>query len=254
VVRSTEPRARILITRSQPGATTLADALTRAGFAPVLFPVLEICPLDPGQSRRVIAELDRFALAIFVSGHAVTFGMRLIDEAWRERPRGVAWIAVGRATAAALARYGIVADVPEDESSEGILAMPQTQALAGRRVLIFAGQGGRVELAAALTRRGARVELLELYQRQPVTATAAAALSPGLDRIAAAVISSADGGRAFAELWRGLGGGDVPLIAPSARVAQILREMNFGRIVESAGAGPDAVVDAARKLMGSSNE
>jgi uroporphyrinogen-III synthase len=255
VVRSTESPARILITRSEPGAATLAAALSRAGFAPLVFPVLEIRPLDPGPGRNSIAQLDRFDQVIFVSGHAVTFGMQLIDACWRERPHGITWIAVGAATAAALARYGIVAIVPEDQSSEGILALPQTQAVAGRRILLVAGQGGRAELSAGLTQRGARVELLELYRRQPVAPEAASTLQQERHRIAAVVISSADGGRAFAALWRAIGGsGDVPLIAPSARVARVLRELQFGCVVESAGAGPDAVVDTARKLMGNSDE
>ena len=109
------------------------------------------------------------SLAIFVSDHAVVHGMRLIDEQWHERPRGLTWIAVGAATAAALARYAINAVVPELESSEGILEVPQTAGVAGRRVLIVAGRGGRTELAAAFTRRGATVDVLELYSREAVT-------------------------------------------------------------------------------------
>lgn len=244
-VSSTGP---ILITRSQPGAARLAEALEHAGFVALQCPVIDIYPLDTAVARQIIAQLDQFALAIFVSDHAVLHGMRLIDEQWRERPDKLTWIAVGAATAAALARYAITAVVPERESSEGILELPQTAGVAGRRVLIVAGRGGRTELAAAFTQRGATVDVLELYAREAVTGTSTMF---GEASIAAVVVSSADGGRAFAALWRAAGRDfGVPVIAPSARVANVLRDLAFTEVVESAGASAAAVLDAIRTMMG----
>jgi len=238
---------RILITRSQPGAARLAEALEREGFLTLQCPVLEIRPLNPDGARAVVARLDQFDLAIFVSGHAVVFGMQLIDEQWRERPRGLTWVAVGSATAAALGRHGVTAVVPEDESSEGILGLVQTRQVVGRRVLIVAGRGGRTELAAVLAQRGAQVERLELYTREAIAPDRTALRADG---IAAVVVASADGGRAFAALWRSVRGNfAVPVIAPSARVAKVLRELGFTSVVESNGARADAVLDAVRKVV-----
>ena len=251
VVLRTDAPARILITRTEPGAATLAAALTAAGFDALRYPVLEIRPLDPAANRRVIARLDQFDVVIFVSTHAVTLGMALIDEFWRVRPSQLMWIAVGGATAAALAQRGIVAVVPVAETSEGILALPETRTVTGQHVLLVAGLGGRTELAEGLAKRGAEVEMLTLYERAPIVAPR----SPRFDRIAAVVVSSADGARAFAMHWRAAHGDfDVPVIAPSARVAKVLRELRFGSVVESAGAGAAAVVEAARNLMGNSDE
>lgn len=239
---------QILITRSQPGAARLAEALERAGFESRQCPVLEIRPLAPDIARRVVAQLDQFDLAIVVSVHAVAAGMVLIDERWRERPQSLTWIAIGAATATALGRHGIVAVVPEEESSEGILALPETCDVTGRRVLILAGRGGRTELSTGLVQRGALVERLELYER---LAVAPDNTPLPRDGIAVVVVSSADGGRAFAAAWR-LAGGDfaVPVIAPSPRVANVLRDLAFTTVVESAGAHAGAVIDAIRTVVG----
>jgi uroporphyrinogen-III synthase len=212
--------------------------------------VLEIRPLDADLARAVVAQLDQFDIVIFVSDHAVALGMQLIAERWPARPRGLTWIAVGAATAAALARHGVTAVVPEEESSEGILGLAETRHVAGRRVLIVAGRGGRTELAAALTQRGGRVERLELYAREAVAAHDVALPDDG---IAAVVVSSADGGRAFAALWRSVRGNfAIPVIVPSARVAKVLRDLAFTAVVESAGAGAAAVTDAVRDIVGAS--
>jgi uroporphyrinogen-III synthase len=239
---------RILVTRSQPGAGQLVDALGAAGFTATALPVLDIQALPAPPNRGVLHELDRFALVIFVSTHAVGFGMPMIEAIWREPPRGPTWLAVGDATAAALARWGVVALVPDRHSSDGILALPQAAAVAGRRVLIVAGEGGRTDLQEVLTQRGASVELLTVYRRVPLRGSSElAALREQLDAV---VISSADGGRAFAALWTAAGGSrGIPLVVPSARVAAAMRSLDFSAVVTSAGADSDAVIDALRSML-----
>lgn len=247
-MRITDRAAPILVTRSEPGASALIDALRTAGYAALRFPVLTIRPLDSPRIREVIGGLDRFDVAIFVSGHAVALGMPMIDARWRERPR-LSWIAVGRATASALGERGIAAHAPELETSEGILALPQLADVAGRRVLICTGRGGRSLLADALTRRGAVVERCELYVREPVALVTAAAALPVGGAVGAVVISSVDGARAFAAVWRGVGGDEgVVLIAPSQRVADALGELQFRRVAVAEGPGARAVVAAIAGL------
>ncbi len=246
--------APILVTRSEPGATALIDALRTAGYAALRFPVLEIRPLDSARIRELLARLDRFDVAIFVSGHAVRLGMPMIDAIWRERPP-LLWIAVGRTTAGALGELGVAALTPESETSEGILALPPLRDVSGRRVLICAGRGGRSLLADALTRRGAAVERCELYVREPVSVDAAAATLPVGGAVGAVVISSVDGARAFATVWRGVGGDvRVALIAPSQRVATALTELQFRRVVVAEGPGARAVVAAIAALGGNAGE
>jgi uroporphyrinogen-III synthase len=247
-----ESKSPILVTRSEPGASVLVEALRNAGYTARRLPVLEIQPLDDPHSRAVVAELDRFDVVIFVSGHAVRLGVELIDAVWPERPR-LLWIAVGAATADALRGYGIAALVPATESSEGILALPQLSDVVGRRVLICAGRDGRSLLSDGLSRRGATVERLDLYTREPTALASALKCLPEDREVAAVVISSVDGGRAFASIWRAVGGDSaVVVVAPSSRVAAALREMNFRRVVEADGAGAQSVIAALKTLDGES--
>lgn len=237
----------ILVTRSEPGASTLIDALGKAGYAAVRFPVLEITPLDSPGIHTTLAGLDRFDVALFVSGHAVRLAMPIIDGLWRERPR-LSWIAVGRTTASALADYGIAAVAPEQETSEGILALPQLRDVGGRRILICAGRGGRSLLGETLTRRGAIVERCELYAREAVPVDSPTAISGA---VGAVVVSSVDGARAFATVWRRIGADErVAVVAPSRRVADALEGLGFRRVVVADGAGVQAVVAAVARLAG----
>ncbi len=52
-------------------------------------------------------------------------------------------------------------------TSEGLLASAAAAQVAGQRVLIIKGEGGRATLAAELGRRGARVDELACYRRAP---------------------------------------------------------------------------------------
>ncbi len=248
VVAGADIRGKVVITRSQPGASELADALLRAGFVTLVCPVIDIrANVDP-TLHQIVKTLDEFDVVIFVSGHAVRFGMELIDRQWPTRPMPV-WVAVGEATARALARYGVAALTPETESSEGILALPQLSSMADQKVLICAGVGGRSLLNDELVRRGAKVERLELYRREPVATERAVKRLNGSGPFAAIVIASAEGARAFAAIWRTIDGDrQVGVVAPSQRVAAELKNLDFQRVVVADGVGAAAIGAALERL------
>jgi len=247
MVSMTDSGATVLVTRTEPGASELAEALRAVGHAVHCVPVLEILPLDDAEWRDVMRELDRFAIVICVSAHAARFALERIDAEWKQRPE-LTWIAVGAATARALAERGIAAQRPETESSEGILALAPLSRVVGQRVLICAGRGGRPLLAEELSGRGARVTSLVLYERVAVpVARLAAKLRDGVV-IGAVVVSSADGARAFAPAWRAVGGDEgIVVVAPSERVAGELRSLGFRRVTIAGGAGAGATIEALRK-------
>lgn len=88
--------------------------------------------------------------------------------------RGQAWYAIGTATAAALGRVGVgEACAPERMDSEGLLALPALQDLAGCRIGLLTAPGGRDRLAPALAARGAQVLRADVYARVPTTPGAA---------------------------------------------------------------------------------
>ena len=96
----------IVITRPREHAPALADRIRAAGGDPVLFPTIEILPPEnPRAVADLIARLDEFQLAIFVSPTAAMQGCGVTgtNRAW---PSGLRVAAVGAGTAQALGELG----------------------------------------------------------------------------------------------------------------------------------------------------
>ena len=247
-------RGKVLVTRSQPGASDLADALHGAGYATLVCPVIDIRANEEPGLLTIVRRLDQFDVVIFVSGHAVRFGMDLIDRAWPSRPSPT-WIAVGETTARKLARRGVTALTPAMETSEGILALPRLSSVVGQRVLICAGSEGRPLLSDELVRRGAVVERLELYRRESVAAEHDAVRRIANEPIGAVVVASSDGARSFAKIWAAMGGDRrVAVVAPSQRVAAELLGLGFQQVVVADGASAAAVIAALESVAGVADE
>lgn len=156
----------MLVTRPQAQADALCLAIEQSGGQALRYPMLELSalPNDPSIAA-AIDQLDQYDLVIFISANAVRFGL----EALPPLPPSTAIAAVGVATQKALADRGYTkVTVPrEDFSSEGLLALPELQEVQGQRILIVRGQGGREYLKQQLQQRGAEVDYLACYQRQP---------------------------------------------------------------------------------------
>ncbi len=158
---------RVLVTRPAGQADRLCSMIEAAGGEAVRLPAIEIHPPeDIQQLESMVAELDTFHLAVFVSANAVHRGMEFILER-RQWPAGVKLAAVGPTSTSAIEHYGLSVDyVPKHEfSSEGLLAIDSLQDMHGKRVIIFRGNGGRSKLYDSLTARGAEVVYAEVYRR-----------------------------------------------------------------------------------------
>ncbi len=154
----------VLVTRPAHQAEHLCQLIEAEGGAAVRYPALEIKPRpDRAAVRAAVGPADRYDLAVFVSANAVRFGTDLLGER-----RDLPIAAIGQATAAALNAAGFrVSFLPEEGSdSESLLALPQLADLAGQRVLIVRGPGGRELLFEAMTARGAQVQYAEVYTRE----------------------------------------------------------------------------------------
>ena len=230
---SLAPRSRklvsIWITRSEPGATALAESLEGAGFKSFKAPVLRIEPLafEPPQ--------DRFDTAIFLSAHGARLAAQTVKGGFRRA------FAVGRRTRQILLESGIEATAAGAESSEGLLAdLPD---LADRRVLLVSGIGGRKVLGPGLELRGAHVQRLEVYRRVPAFPSVECA------EIDAAVASSGDGFRQAARVWFAAGGApELPVLVPSTRVGAFGPELGLANVIECAGADSAAVLAVLRSM------
>lgn len=223
---------RVWVTRSQPGAGRQADALARHGHLVLTAPVLTIVEVMGSPPSGAFTDV------VFLSEHAVRFGVpRLLEAGVDLTATRIA--AVGSSTAARLAERGIVASVPVQTSSEGLLAMPSFAEVAGREMLLVSGEGGRILLESTLTHRGARVEKFAVYKRQAV-----AAVGEDLSDVEAIAVASGDGFEFMARVWFAAdGSSDVPVFVPSQRVAAKGAGLGFSRVFTCAGASADALLD-----------
>lgn len=158
--------AGIVITRPARQGEALKTGLTNKGAEVLHFPTIEIAPVPhSAELASLLAQLDRYHYAIFISPNAVEYAARLIDLS--TLPTTLKIAAIGPGTARALTAHGRKPDMlPRDgASSEALLKLKALNAVDGKRVMIFRGQGGRELLAETLEERGAEVEYAEVYRR-----------------------------------------------------------------------------------------
>jgi uroporphyrinogen-III synthase len=174
------PPLHVLNTRPAAQAAALSAALRAQGWRVDELPLLTITPRSlTAAERRLLLELDRYSAVFFVSANAVRLGLAAVADYWPQWPHCLPAYVVGAGSASALRDTAITVHQPVRANSEGLLALPDLQAVSGQRFLIFRGEGGRELLLDTLRARGARVDLLILYRRElpPDAAQRWAALS-----------------------------------------------------------------------------
>ncbi len=228
---------RVVVTRPSGQAGHLAGLIRAAGGEPLLFPVLEIRDAEDLRPLFALIErLDAFDFAVFVSANAVQKALDLVH-ARRAWPAGLRVATVGRASARALARYGFGAVIVPRSGfdSEALLDLPELKDIAGKRVVIFRGDGGRELLGDTLATRGATVEYAECYRRCRPEADAAQLLAlcsqHGLDAL---TVSSSEGLANLSEMLGAAGRRcleQTPLFAPHERIATVARSLGVQTVV-----------------------
>lgn len=152
----------VLITRPENKAQALVESLNAINIKSISQPLFDYQPLADLQiSERLLTNEN---VIIFVSVAAVEFAHKAFAATnWRFKHI----IAVGRATKAALRQIGISQILcPEQENSEGLLALPElNKRFSGEPVTIVRGDSGREHLATHIKHQGAQVNYLESYQR-----------------------------------------------------------------------------------------
>lgn len=155
---------RVLNPRPAAQAAELTLALQAAGYEVLELPLLEIQPRPvEAAGKALLMDLDRFQGVVFVSANAARAGLEAMADYWPQWPVGVHAVAVGPSTAHVLQHAGLDPLVPTQYDSEGMLALPALQQVAGQRWLIIRGAQGRDLLRETLTARGAQVDVLPLY-------------------------------------------------------------------------------------------
>jgi uroporphyrinogen-III synthase len=245
----------VLVTRPQAQSASLLSNLADLGAEPLLFPALAVVGLAENTfqfetSSRLLQQMHQYDWVIFVSANAVQFGL----VARQAAAASINAVAVGNGTAHALHAAGCeqVLTPSGGADSEHLLAIPALQALAGQRVLIVRGVGGRELMADTLRARGAQVDYAECYQRVcPPTELAPllAALHAGaidavtvmsgetLDNLLTLLADEvgaqkAEAQKADAHIRT------LPLFVPHARIAQRAQEKNFAQVIVTESGEP----------------
>lgn len=245
---------RILITRPREQADRLLERIRGAGGEGVLFPLIEIRdPDDPGALQQTIDRLDVYDLAIFVSPTAAALGLAAV-RARRPWPPTLAAAAIGLGTARALQENGLsnVLAPLDKGDSEALLALPDMSQVAGKRIVVFRGQGGRELLAEVLRERGAKVEYAECYRRASPDASSVAVLDSHLQTpLDGIVITSTEALHNLAELGKDLKRArlvDVPLFVPHERIAAAAHQAGVATVVLAPG-GDAGLVEGMVKFF-----
>jgi uroporphyrinogen-III synthase len=242
----------ILVTRPAQSNAKLAELIQAAGGEAILFPTLEIVGIaDSAPLYAIIDRLEQFDLAVFISPNAVEKGMTLIRSK-RELPPAIKIAAIGRGSANALMRQGVsgvlVASAGND--SEALLALQELQQVAGWRVVIFRGEGGRETLADELKRRDAEVTYAECYRRRKPESQQESGSAPlqalgESGKIAAITATSTESARNLRDMlgengWAWLK--RTPLFVLHPRIAAAARELGWEQVIVT-GPGDDGLVE-----------
>jgi uroporphyrinogen-III synthase len=245
----------IVITRPAGQATHLADALVALGARPVLFPALAIFDVENTHPLLDIAtRLDAFDWAAFVSPNAVekALGPILARRKW---PAHVRVATIGKSSELALAAFGITQVVAPREryDSEALVALPELQDMAGKKVVVFRGDGGRELLGDTLKARGASVEYLSCYRRGKPALDPAPLLKLWEEgRLDAVTLTSSEGLRNFFDMVGRLGQAwlrKTPAFVPHARIAEQAQALGLHEVILT-GPGDDGLVKGLLEHFG----
>ncbi len=158
----------VMVTRPKPQGETLCDQIRAAGGHAIHFPTIEIHPPKSlAAFAKGIVGLGHYDWVVFISPQGVYLSAPAIHEHWSQFPPGVEVAALGGGTADALRQAGLPVDIypMDDWRSEGLLDDASFQELAGKKIALICGEGGRDLLERTLTARGATLTRIIAYQR-----------------------------------------------------------------------------------------
>jgi uroporphyrinogen III methyltransferase/synthase len=159
---------RIVVTRARAQASGMAATLRALGAEVIELPAIRIEPrIESEEVRDAVHDLHSYALVCLTSPN----GVRLLFEAMAEQGRDARALAnatvaaIGPGTAAALAERGVIADlVPERFVAEALVEALGEIEVRDRPVLVARAAEARDVLPDALRERGARVDVVALYE------------------------------------------------------------------------------------------
>src|SRR5215470_12855382 len=171
---------RILVTRASEQAEAFSERLRALGAIPVEFATIRIVPPEDWEplddALRRLCGAGWYDWLVFTSVNGVRTCLERLRSLGYPAPGNVRTAAIGPATAAALAHYGITADlVPGEYIAESVAAaliddaQRRNQPLAGKRVLLARAAEARNVLVSELQGAGAVVDVVAAYRTEAVS-------------------------------------------------------------------------------------
>ncbi|MGB7587915.1 MAG: uroporphyrinogen-III C-methyltransferase [Solirubrobacterales bacterium] len=159
---------RVVVTRARAQASGLAGALRALGADVVELPAIRIeSRIDSEEVVRAVEAIHSYALICLTSANGVQLLFDALGRAGLDARAlaGATVAAIGPGTARALAEHGIAADVvPEDFVAESLVDALAKVDVASRPALVARAAEGRDVLPGALRERGAKVDVIALYE------------------------------------------------------------------------------------------
>lgn len=153
---SQRPPPRILVTRSEPGASETATRLAALGYQPIVEPLFAIVPID--------ATVPDFDALAFTSAN----GVRRFAVLSLRRDAPVFCVGARTAEAARQAGFANVTSADGDVVALGNLILAQLPA--GARLVHAGNAESRGDLSARLTAQGIAAQFLALFRAEPAGA------------------------------------------------------------------------------------
>jgi uroporphyrinogen-III synthase len=239
----------ILVTRPEPQGEELCKLISAHGGHPIHFPTIAFAPpLDEESFQQAITQLGEQDWLIFNSPQAVYASIALIRKHWPHFPDTVKWAAVGAGTAKALQQAGYEALYPDNEqSSEALLDLPDLQQVAGKKIAIIRGVGGRGLLDKIFTERGAIILPVIAYERILPDVDPAPILEKLRQHAIAIIVCTSYEGVRNLKILLGESASpylhDIPLIVMSERIKMLAQDLGFRRIWVTRNASQAAILD-----------
>lgn len=191
----------VLLIRPHDQANPLEQALSEQGFRVFRQAVIETCAvaIEPEQWQQLADEYDGI---VVVSPAAVGFFDEQLKAEQKAWPKGT-YYCVGSGTAERLvpATHQPAIYPAPAHTADALIELDGLQRVEGQRWLFVTGREGRPLIAETLQRRGAKLDVLEVYERVPLQPDLHGPLSEWTEAVGIIVVTSQQQIELF---WSGL--------------------------------------------------
>lgn len=155
---------RVIVTRPLPQGDRTAAALAACGHEPVLMPLTEIHPTDPGL---LAGDPDVYAMVVATSASALVHAPKTLTQALRDVP----FVGVGAATEHAALVCGFSDTESTTGNSSDLAAHVIAELPRGARVAYLCGRVRKPDLEEELSKAGLKIDAFETYDTVLVSYT-----------------------------------------------------------------------------------